>query len=66
MRVTAAGAFTLTGVMPGLYLVAAIRDEEAADWPDEAFLARIAPLASSVQIGAGAQTTIRLRLGSPR
>jgi hypothetical protein len=59
-RTRANGAFTLANVPPGNYLVAAVADTAAADWPDQKFLEKVAPLATSVHVTGGQAMTIDL------
>jgi hypothetical protein len=60
-RTRANGAFTLANVPPGNYVVAAVADTSAADWPDQKFLEKVAPLATSVHITSGQAMTIDLK-----
>jgi len=41
-RVSKAGAFTLTPVLPGEYFIVAVPDEGMADFPDQKLLAALA------------------------
>jgi protocatechuate 3,4-dioxygenase beta subunit len=51
-RTSPAGAFNWTSVPPGDYLVVALRDEDAGDWPDVQFLARLAAVATPIKVSA--------------
>ncbi len=61
VRTAATGAFRINTLVPGDYLVAAIADAGAVDWPDEAFIAKVAALATAVRVTTGANSTISLR-----
>jgi hypothetical protein len=61
-RPTVSGAFTLANLPPGDYLVAAIRDEDATDWPEVAFIARLAAVATPVKIAPGQQASVAVRV----
>ena len=66
VRTARNGAFTMAGVLPGSYLVAAAPDAAAGGWPDETFLATLAAGATVVRINAGQQLTVALRTGDRR
>ena len=51
-RTSPAGAFNWTTVPPGDYLLAALRDEDAGDWPDVQFLTRLASIATPIKVTA--------------
>jgi protocatechuate 3,4-dioxygenase beta subunit len=51
-RTSPAGAFNWTSVPPGDYLLAALRDEDAGDWPDVQFLTRLASIATPIKVSA--------------
>ena len=59
-RTNASGAFTIANVPPGNYLVAALPDRVAGDWPDQKFLEKLAPLASSLRVASGQSQTVTL------
>jgi hypothetical protein len=59
-RASRGGAFTLTTV-PGDYLVVAIREDAFTDWPDPAFLAKLATQATTVHVVAGQKTAASLK-----
>jgi hypothetical protein len=61
-RTSGTGAFQWTAVPPGEYLLVAIRDADAGDWPDAAFLSRLALAATPVKIASGQQATVTLRV----
>jgi hypothetical protein len=52
-RTSSTGAFTWTAVPPGDYLLVAVSDESAGDWPDEQFLVKLASLATPVKVSQG-------------
>jgi hypothetical protein len=60
------GTFTILGLPPGSYVVAAVADADAGDWPDEAFLARVAAGAAMVRVEPGRRETLALRTGGIR
>jgi hypothetical protein len=62
-RTTKTGAFVLRDLVPGDYFVAAIADDDTTAWPDEAFLRRMAPLATRQILAAGDRPTVALRSG---
>ena len=49
-RTSPTGAFNWTSVPPGDYLLAALRDEDAGDWPDVQFLTRLASIATPIKV----------------
>jgi hypothetical protein len=51
-RTSTTGTFSWTSVPPGDYLLAAIRDEDAGDWPDVQFLTRLASIATPIKVSA--------------
>jgi len=51
-RTSPAGAFSWTTVPPGDYLLVALRDEDAGDWPDVQFLTRLASVATPIKVNA--------------
>ncbi|HVW05926.1 MAG TPA: carboxypeptidase-like regulatory domain-containing protein [Vicinamibacterales bacterium] len=48
--VSASGAFSFSTVMPGSYVVAAVSDDSAADWPDVSLLTALAGAGQSVVV----------------
>jgi carboxypeptidase family protein len=61
IRVAKNGAFSLSALIPGDYLVAAVSDAHTADWPDERLLTRLLGTASPVRIGSGQKQTVTLK-----
>ncbi|HUF47667.1 MAG TPA: carboxypeptidase regulatory-like domain-containing protein [Vicinamibacterales bacterium] len=61
-RVSGNGSFTLSGLPPGDYLVAAVRDEIAGDWQRTEFLESIATSATRVRLAEGDKQTHSLRV----
>jgi hypothetical protein len=59
-RTTKSGTFSWPNVPPGDYLVVAIRDVDAGDWPDEKFLAKLAAVATPIKILPGQQAGLSL------
>ena len=51
-RTSPTGAFNWTSVPPGDYLLVAVRDEDAGDWPDVQFLTRLASIATPIKVNA--------------
>lgn len=51
-RTSRTGAFNWTAVPPGDYLLAAVSDESAGDWPGETFLNKLAAVATPIKVGA--------------
>jgi hypothetical protein len=60
-RVAKGGAFSLSALIPGDYLVAAISDAHTADWPDQRLLTRMLGSASSIRVGPGQKQTMTLK-----
>lgn len=60
VRTSSTGDFSIPDVPPGDYLVVAVLDEAAANWPDAAFLNAIAPLADAVRVTAGNRSSVSL------
>jgi hypothetical protein len=58
----AGGTFGISNLPAGSYFAVAAPDSQAGDWPDTAFLARLASGASVVRIDPGQQATVALRL----
>jgi hypothetical protein len=50
IRVSASGAFRFSTVIPGSYVVAAVSDDSAADWPDVSLLTALAGAGQSVVV----------------
>ena len=61
-RTSVTGAFSLTNVLPGDYLIAALIDASASEWPDEPFLARVAGVATPINVRPGQQATVSLNV----
>ena len=61
-RVGSDGSFSLAGLPPGEYFVAAVRDEAAGDWQRTEFLEAIASAATRVRLGEGDKQTQTLRV----
>jgi uncharacterized protein (DUF2141 family) len=61
-RPSTIGSFNLTNMPPGDYFAIAIRDEDAADWPDPQFLTRLASVASVVKVLANQPTNLPLKV----
>jgi hypothetical protein len=60
MRADPTGLFVFPNVIPGDYLVVAIADSQASDWPDQALLARLAAVASPVRVVPRQRTSVPL------
>ena len=63
IRPSTTGTYVLTNVPPGEYFIVAIRDEDAGDWPDAQFLARLAGVASAVKVSPSQQASFTLKVG---
>jgi hypothetical protein len=61
-RVPVDGMITSPSMPPGDYLVIAIDDALAGRWPDESFLARLAPLATPVRIARGQRVAVAIKV----
>jgi hypothetical protein len=61
VRTDRRGAYALTGLPAGTYAIVAVPDAQTADWPAPEFLARLAPVATRVEIAAGEQKTLDLQ-----
>ena len=61
-RTSPAGAFNWTSVPPGDYLLVALRDEDAGDWPDVQFLTRLAAVATPIKVSANQAVKAALSL----
>jgi hypothetical protein len=59
-RTSATGDFSIADIPPGDYLVVAVVDESAANWPDATFLAELLPLAETVKIEPGSAAAVAL------
>jgi hypothetical protein len=66
VRPFADGGFTIPNVVPGEYLVAAVPDVVAGDWPDAPFLAALAPQGTRVRVDPNQAATVTLRPGRVR
>jgi hypothetical protein len=64
--VSKSGAYTLGGLPPGDYFIAAVRDDFLSDWHDPAFLEKVLALATRVTIGPGDQKSQALVMGHIR
>jgi uncharacterized protein (DUF2141 family) len=53
VRTTTTGGFTVTGLPPGDYLVAAVNEDAVAEWQDPKFLEKVAAVAVHVPVGDG-------------
>ena len=58
------GTFGFGSVLPGDYLIAAIADEAAGNWPDEKFLTTLAGVATPLRILGNQSTTATVRVGA--
>lgn len=61
-RVDQTGSYRLTGLPPGEYFVAAVRDETAGNWQQVDFLESVAGQATRIRLGAGDSQTQSLRV----
>lgn len=61
-RPSSTGAYSFSNMPPGDYLIAAVRDEDAGDWPDAQFLARLAAVASAVRILPNQPTSLSIKV----
>jgi protocatechuate 3,4-dioxygenase beta subunit len=61
-RVDATGGFRLTGLPPGEYFVAAVRDESAGAWQSVEFLESVASEATRLRLGEGDTQSQSLRV----
>jgi hypothetical protein len=59
-RPGSSGAYSMSNVVPGNYLIVALTDDDAADWPDPPFIETIAKIAQFVTIGEGDKKTMDL------
>ena len=60
-QTTKTGEYVFAVVAPGDYYVAALRDRDAGDWQDPAFLEVLARVATQVRIDEGEKKTLDLR-----
>jgi hypothetical protein len=65
-RAKSTGAFTLTAPRPGAYFIAAIPDDQLADWQDPATLAKLAAVAKSIDLRDGESPVVPLAVRSIR
>ena len=65
-RATAAGQFGISSLPPGDYYLAAVREEDAADWRDPPFLDALARVATRITILEGEHKSIDLQLREVR
>jgi hypothetical protein len=63
-RTDASGAYRLSAIPPGDYLVIAVDDVEQGEWFDPEFLDQIKDAATKVKIGEGEQKTQDLKAPS--
>jgi hypothetical protein len=61
VRSSADGAFTISSLPAGEYVVAVIDDVEPGEWYDPAFLQRLLPTGTKLAIGEAQQKTLDLR-----
>jgi hypothetical protein len=60
VRADPTGNFVFTNVVPGDYLVVAIADSQAIDWPDQRLLTKLAAIAVPVRVLPRQRTTVPL------
>ena len=60
------GRFAFAHVVPGDYFVAAIDERRMDDWPSEAMLKALVPIAAPITIGPAKAQRLTLQLGSVR
>jgi hypothetical protein len=60
MRVNDDGTFAVPRVLPGEYFIVAVDDELAGAWPDQAFLAKLSGVASSVRVFPNQRQSVSL------
>ena len=65
-RTDSTGAFTLIGLPPAEYLVAAVREELADDWPSPALLQRLSGAATRFTVTEASQGGLSLRTSAVR
>jgi protocatechuate 3,4-dioxygenase beta subunit len=61
VRTTKTGQFSMTGLPPGEYFVAAVPSSTAADWRDPEVLGRLERTATRVKLGDGERKTVDLK-----
>jgi hypothetical protein len=66
VRTTTTGAFSLSGLPPGQYLIAAVSDETLGEWQDPKVLEKIAAAATKVTLGDGEKRSEQLTTKSIR
>jgi Carboxypeptidase regulatory-like domain len=59
--VSPTGTFSITTLTPGTYRIAAVSDDWQTGWQDPAFLARLSPLATTLEIRDGESRTLDLK-----
>ncbi|HWB30506.1 MAG TPA: carboxypeptidase regulatory-like domain-containing protein [Vicinamibacterales bacterium] len=59
-RVSTSGAFNIPAVIPGSYVIAAIHEEDAVDWPDTALLTSLAGIGRTIVVEPRRQLTVTL------
>lgn len=62
VRVDANGGFTFPNVIPGEYLVVAVPDSQADDWPDQRLIARLGAAASTVRVTPRQRSALTLSI----
>jgi len=65
-RATATGQFGISSLPPGDYYVAAVHEEDAADWRDPSFLDALARVAARITILEGEHKSIDLQIREVR
>jgi hypothetical protein len=65
-RVSPAGAFIFSNVLPGAYFVVAVSETQTADWQDPAVLSKLAALATPVELSSGAAPSLNLTVKAIR
>jgi hypothetical protein len=58
------GVFTIKGLLPGEYFLAALLDLEAGEWNDPTLLAQLVPSSAKVTVREGETTTQNYRMGA--
>jgi|SRR5579864_310277 len=64
--VSPTGTFSITTLTPGTYRIAAIADDWQTGWQDPAFLARLVPFATTLEIRDGESRTLDLKTAEIR
>ena len=62
LRVPATGAVSWPSMLPGDYLVVAIDDALAGNWPDESLLAKLAAVATPVKVAPNQDATVTIKV----